>query len=194
MSKNALETRSTGTAGIISRVKNTSRVFVAPNLIGQTAVTGTWALETNSSVVSLGTDDAGDTNVFIIPLPVKVSDAEVQGGSGTTDRGVKVIGIEVLYQVASSALGAFDLDIYKLTINDTAISTAAEVTTTLSFDTSGDAGTEVDTHRAEALIAARDRFFLDSGNQVFAQLEITDGTSSDVNIFGAIWHLEVHEE
>lgn len=194
MSKNALETKRSDSFGAISRNKNTERVFVGPNGFAQIAVTGTWALEANSSVPSLGTDDASTTNVFNVFCPAPFSDAEVESGSGVTDRGYRVIGYEVLYQVATSALGAFDADLYKLTLNDTAIPTAAEVTTTLSFDTAGDAGTEVDFHRAEVLIAERDRFFVDSGQTVFAQIEITDGTSSDVNLFGVIWHLERVEE
>lgn len=193
MAKNDLATKDYGDHGSIARFKNTRRVFVPANLIGQAAVTGTWALENAAGVITLGTDDAGTTNVFQIPLPHWFDDAAVQSGSNVTDRGVKVVGVELMYQVATSALGAFDLDIYKVTIDADGDPTAAEVTTTLSMDASADDGTEVDDHRAEALIAANDRFFLDSGTVVYALAEITDGTSSDVNIFGAIWHLEVYE-
>lgn len=195
MSKSVvIATKASQDNGAISRTKNTRRVFVPASLIGQAAVTGTWALENASGVITLGTDDAGTTNVFTIPLMHPFSDAEVQSGSGVTDRGVKVLGVELCYQVATSALGAFDLDIYKVTIDAEGAPTATEVTTTLTPDTVGDAGTEVDDHRMQAVIAERDRFFVDSGTVVTALAEITDGTSSDVNIFGAIWHLEIVEE
>ena len=194
MAKNALETQVSQSHGSVAREKNTIRVWVPASMFGQIAVTGTWALEENSDLFSLATDDAGSTNVIEIPLPMWCSDAALQSGTGVTDRGVQVIGVEVFYQVATSALGGFDLDIYRITLNSTAVPTVAEVTTTLSADTGSDDGTEVDTHRMEALINARDRFYLDSGNQVYGQLDITDGTSSDVNLFGAMWHLKVVEE
>ena len=194
MAKNSLETQVSQSHGSVAREKNTIRVWVPASMFGQIAVTGTWALEENSDLFSLATDDAGSTNVIEIPLPMWCSDAALQSGTGVTDRGVQVIGVEVFYQVAASALGGFDLDIYRITLNSTAVPTVAEVTTTLSADTGSDDGTEVDTHRMEALINARDRFYLDSGNQVYGQLDITDGTSSDVNLFGAMWHLKVVEE
>ena len=194
MAKRALVTKASSDFGGVSRLKNTKRVFVAANQIGQAAVTGTWALENASGVITLGTDDASTTNVFQIPLPAAFSDAEMQSGSGVTDRGVKVLGVELLYQVATSALGAFDLDIYSVVVDADGDPAATEVVTTLTPDTTGDDGTEVDDHRMAALIAENDRFFLDSGRVVYALAEIEDGTSSDVNIFGAIWHLEVTEE
>lgn len=195
MSKSTFgDTKVSSDFGAASRYKNTERIFVGPEALGTDAVTGTWALEVNSNVPSLATDDASTTNNIRIPFPAPFSDAEIQSGSGVTDRGVKVIGVEVIYQVAASALGAFDLDIWKVTISSVGAPTAAEVTTTLSFDTNGDDGTEVDTHRAFAEIAEVDRFFLDSGTIVFGRLDITDGTSSDVNIVGAIWHVERVEE
>lgn len=194
MAKNSLETQVSQSHGSIARDKNTIRVWVPASMFGQAAVTGTWALEENSNVFSLATDDASSTNVIEIPLPMWCSDAALQSGTGVTDRGVQVIGLEVLYQVATSALGGFDMDIYKLTLNSTTVPTAAEVVTTLSADTGSDDGTEVDTHRMEAVINSRDRFFLDSNTQVYGQLDITDGTSSDVNLFGAMWHLRVLDE
>lgn len=190
----ALATKASQDFGPVSRRKNTQRLFITPGELEQAAVTGTWALEVNSNVTSLATDDAGTTNNINIPLPVRFSDAEIQSGSGVTDRGVKVVGLELIYEVAASALGGFDLDIWKYTVSSVGAVTAAEVTTTLTFDTANDAGTEIDTHRAYATIAERDRFFIDSGTLVIGRADITDGTSSDVNIIGAIWHLEVVEE
>lgn len=180
--------------GAASRYKNTERIFVGPEALGADAVTGTWALEVNTNVPSLATNDAGTTNNFRIPFPAPFSDAEIQSGSGVTDRGVKVIGVELIYEVASSALGGFDLDIFKLVFDAEGGGTATEVTTTLSFDTGGDAGTEIDQHRAFAKIAEVDRFFMDSGTIVFGRADITDGTASNVNILGAIWHVERVEE
>lgn len=180
--------------GPISRRSNAVRVFVHPADIKQIAVTGTWALEEATNVPSLATDDAGTTNVFNIPLNVPFSDAEIQSGSGVTDRGYKVIGLELIYQVAASALGAFDLNIFKLVPTAVGVVAATEIATTLVPDTAGDAGTEVDTHRMQATIASRDRFFVDSGTVVIGKIDITDGTSSDVNLNGAIWHLEKVEE
>lgn len=189
-----IDTKVSEEPGVISRRKNTVRVFVHPADIKQIAVTGTWALEEATNVPSLATDDAGTTNVFNIPLDVPFSDAEIQGGSGVTDRGYKVLGLELIYQVATSALGAFDLNIFKLVPTAVGVVAATEITTTLVPDTVGDAGTEVDTHRMQATIASRDRIFVDSGSVIIGRLEVTDGTSSDVNLNGAIWHLEKVEE
>lgn len=190
----ALATKASQDFGGIARRKNTLRQFVAANQLGQAAVTGTWVLEVNSNVMSLATDDAGTTNDIRIPFNVTFSDAEIQSGSGVTDRGVRVIGLALLYEVAASALGAFDLDIWKLVPDAEGNFAATEVTTTLTFDTAGDAGTEIDQHVAYATIAERDRFFVDSGNIVEGRADITDGTSSDVNITGAIWFIERIEE
>ena len=189
-----IDTKASQDFGPISRRSNAVRVFVHPADIKQIAVTGTWALEEATNVPSLATDDAGTTNVFNVPLDVPFSDAEIQGGSGVTDRGYRVLGLELIYQVAASALGAFTLKIFKLVPTAVGVVAATEITTTLVPDTAGDAGTEVDTHRMQATIASRDRFFVDSGTVVFGQVNITDGTASDVNINGAIWHLEKVEE
>lgn len=195
MAKNALVTKDYGNSGAVSRFTNTERWFVGPELIRAVSVTGTWALELGSNIVSLATDDVGGAGeVLAIPFPGRFSDAEVQSGDGVTDRGVKVVGVELLYTVAASALAAFDLDIYKLTFDADGDPTATEVTTTLSLDGASDDGTEIDDHRAEALIAEVDRFFVDSGNVVYAQIVLSDGTASDVNIYGAIWHVERYQE
>jgi hypothetical protein len=185
-----IATKASEDLGAVSRKDNTVRVFVHPADIKQIAVTGTWALEEATNVPSLATDDAGTTNVFDIPLVVPFSDAEIQSGSGTTDRGYKVLGLELIYQVATSALGAFDLSIFKLVPTAVGVVAATEITTTLTPDTAGDDGTEVDTHRMQAVVAERDRLFVDSGTIIIGKVAITDGTSSDVNLNGAIWHLE----
>lgn len=191
MAKSAFgDTKVAQDSGSVARLKNTERVFVGPEALGLDAVTATWALEVNSNVPSLATDDAGTTNNIRIPFPVSFSDAEIQSGSGVTDRGVRLLGVELIYEVAASALTSFDLDIFKGTIDAEGSVTAAEVTTTLSFDTAGDDGTEIDQHRAFAAIGEDDRFFLDSGTIAWGRADIEDGTASDVNIIGAIWHVE----
>lgn len=191
MAKSAvIDTKASEDFGAVARRDNTIRVFVGPNELGQDAVTATWALSVSSNVPRLATIDAATTNNIRIPLHVPMNDAEVQSGSGTSDRGYRVLGLELIYEVAASALGGFDLDIWRLTPAADGTTTAAEVTTTLVPDTVGDTGVEIDKHRMQATIAARDRFFLDSGSIVFGRADITDGTSSDVDIIGAIWHLE----
>ncbi len=192
----ALETVKSEDFGGIARRKNTRRLFVSPNRFEQLAVTGTWALELNSNVPSLATDDAGTTNVFGIPFPAEFSDMAVQSGSGVVDRGIRVVGLSVVYQVAVSALGGVDLTLYNQTINgSTGVVSAAAVTTTDTIDAAdGSAGTEVDTHVFSVTVAARDRVFVASGTVPYAQFSATDGTSSDVNIVGAIWHVERIEE
>lgn len=195
MAKNALVSKVSSDFGGIARFKNTERVFVGPEAFSTGTVTGVWAVEVGSNVPSFATDDVGGAGeILIFGCPVPFSDAEVQSGAGNTDRGVKVVGVELLYTVAASALAGFDLDIYKVAFDADGDPTATEVVTTLSFDTAGDAGTEVDDHRAEALVAENDRTFLDSGNVVYGQVVLSDGTASDVNIYGAIWHFERVEE
>lgn len=194
MAKTVLEAKRSEMFGAISRKRNTSRLFVAGGNFVPAAVTGTWAAENASGVVTLATDDAGTTNVFQVPFPVVFSDHAVEGGQAATDRGIRVIGCEVIYQVAASALASFDLDIYRVNLDVEGDPTAAEIVTTLGFDTGGDTGVEIDDHRATATIAERDRFFMDSGSIVYALAEFEDGTASDVNIFGAIWHFETYEE
>ena len=184
----ALETRAAESAGSVARFKNTERVFVSPSELGQAAVTGTWALEYNTNVLSLATDDAGTTNLIDVPFPVPFSDLVSQ--SADVDRGVRIVGLEVIYQVAASALGAVSLTLYRNTVTAAAAVSAAAVTATTTFDTDGDAGTEIDTHVIRIAIAARDRTFVDSAHFPTAVFSATDGTSSDVNIMGAVWHIE----
>ena len=184
----ALETRAAESSGAVARYKNTERVFVSPAEFGQIAVTGTWALEEASNVPSLATDDAGSTNILSIPFPVAFSDLAAE--SADVDRGVRIVGLEVIYQVAASALGAMDCTIYRNTLTAAGVVSAAAVTDTTTWDTDGDDGTEIDTHVVRVSIAARDRTFVDSAHWPSARLSLTDGTSSDVNIFGAVWHIE----
>lgn len=186
------DTKVSTSFGAVSRVKNTERVFVHPGEFIPVAVTGTWAMEYNSNVASLATDDAGTTNVFDIPLHAPFSDAEIQ--HGVTDRGLKVAGLSVQYVVAASALTSVDVDIWKLTPDAEGNFTAAEIVTTLSFDTPGDTGLEVDQHWAYAAIAENLRGFMDTGAIYVGRASFEDGTASDVNILGAIWHLERVEE
>lgn len=189
MVSTVMETRVVQAYGAIAREKNTSRLWVPPNLISPIAVTGVWAMEVNSNVPSLATDDAGGASErLMVPCPVEFSDMIVTG-STAVDRGIQIVGLELIYQVAASALATFDLDIWKVTYDLEGVATAAEVTTTLSFDTAGDTGVEIDEHRASALIAARDREFWDGGKTFHGEIDIGDGTASDVNILGAIWHL-----
>jgi hypothetical protein len=188
------ETRKAADFGGISRNKNTRRIFVGPDAIRTLAVTGTWALEANTNVLSLATDDVGGAGeLLVVPFPAEFSDMIVRG-SAAVDRGVRIIALEVLYQVAASALADIDLAIYKTTWDSEGVGTATAMTKTDARDVAADAGTEVDEHRFTATIAESNREFLDGGKTFHAVLDIDDGTSSDVNIFGAIWHLERVEE
>lgn len=182
------ETRVAESNGAIARDKNTARLWVPPNMISTISVTGTWAMEVNSNVPSLATDDVGGaTERLFVPFPVEFSDF-IQRGTSNVDRGVQVIALELIYEVAASALAGFDLDIWKVTYDLEGTGTAAEMTTTLTFDTAGDTGVEVDQHRALATINARDREWWDGGKSFHGEIDLADGTASDVNILGAIWH------
>lgn len=194
MSTNALETQAVQSSGAVSRFKNTRRVWVNPDQFQETAVTGSWALEESSNVSSLATDDAGTTNIFLVPLNAEFSDAAIEGGGVATDRGIRVMGLELHYTVAASALASIDLTIYSVVVASDGVYTATAVTDTTSFDTAGDDGTETDSHRMEVFIAKADRNFMDNDRLYYARLAVTDGTSSDVNIRGATWHLERVEE
>ena len=194
MATNALETLRSEAHGSISRVRNTARLWVPPSQITTVSVTGTWALAAATNVLELGTSDVGGAGELLqIPCNPEFSDF-VQRGSTSPDMGVRLVGLEIFYRVATSALADIDFVIYKTTIDAEGAATAAAVTTTTSWDTAGDAGTEIDEHRAEILIAENNRFFLDSGTFVHAIMDIDDGTSSDMYIAGAVWHFERHQE
>lgn len=188
MATTVAETRVAESFGGIARDKNTARLWVPPSRIATLSVTGVWALEVNSNVPSLATDDAGGASERLyIPCEVEFSDF-IQRGTTNVDRGVQLIALELIYEVAASALAGFDLDIWKVTYDAEGTGTAAEMTTTLTFDTAGDTGVEIDQHRALATINARDREWWDGGKTFFGEIDIADGTASDVNILGAIWH------
>lgn len=187
------DTLDAGSNGAISRDKNTRRVFVSPANFAQAAVTGTWALaEEITSVMSLQTDDAGTTNVFNIPFPVQYSDFNQRGS--TVDRGVQIVGLEVMYQVATSNIAAVALAIVNVAFAAIGTPAATTLTTTTTFDTGDATGLTQVHHRIKAYVATRDRVYIDSGSVPYGRFSVTDGTSSDVNIHGAIWHLRVVEE
>ena len=194
MASTVAETRRASDFGGISRNKNTRRVWVDPTEIRTLTVTGTWALEANSNVLSLATDDVGGAGeLLLIPCPVEFSDMIVRG-STAVDRGVRIVALELIYEVAASALADIDLVIYKTTYDAEGAGTAVAMTKTDSMDTAGDTGREIDQHRFTATIAERDRVFFDGGTTFHGVLDVDDGTSSDGNILGAIWHIERVEE
>lgn len=194
MATNALETVDSQSFGGVSRVTNAKRLWVPPSHISILAVTGTWVNEANSNVASLATDDVGgDGELIMIPCPLTASD-HISRGSSTVDKGIRIIGLEVFYQVAVSALTDIDWFLYHTVFSAVGAGTATAITKTDTYDTAGDTGVEIDTHRVEILINARDRFFLTSGDVIHAVMDMQDGTASDVNIFGAYWHYEQHFE
>lgn len=189
MAVGTLETHDASDQGAVSRFTNTKRVFVGPDAIRTLAVTGTWVLEANTNVLSLATDDVGGAGeLLIVPCPVPFSDQAVQ--QSAVNRGVRLVGCEIHYQVAVSTLADLDVFIYKTTlgVHGTAPSAAAVSHTDTNLDL------DADEHRAEILIAEANRFFLDSGTVVHMILDIDDGTSSDVNIFGVVWHFEEYQD
>lgn len=195
MATNALETVRASAHGSIARIKNTRRFWVPPSMIATLDVTGTWVLDVNTNVVSLITSDVGgDGELLYIPYTGWVSDLAVEKGQSAVDRGVRIIGLEVMYEVAASALADADLFIIKTTIDADGDGSAAAVTATQSADDEDATPVEIDDHRVFVTVAERDRFFLDSGTIVHGILDLADGTSSDVSIVGAFWHVEIHEE
>ncbi len=194
MTSTVAETRRASDFGGISRDKNTRRIFCGPELIRTLAVTGTWVLEANSNVLSLATDDVGGAaELLVCPLPVEYSDMIVRG-STAVDRGVQVIAAEIIYEVAASALADIDFSIIETTYDAEGTGTATAKTATTTMDVAADTGREIDQHRATVTIAEANRTFLDGGRTTHLLLDIDDGTSSDVNILGVIWHLRRVEE
>lgn len=181
--------------GGISAFKNTRRVFVSPAEFQELAVTATFTLQQTSNVPELFTADLSSTNIFGIPLPAEFSNAKIEKGGSAVDRGIRVVGLEIMYHVENSALGAMTFDIFKLAFAaaDGAV-TATTVTSTDAFLPAGNDGTEVDVHRISTVIAESDRFFLDGDTVVYCEWNVTDGTASDLTVTGAIWHLERTEE
>lgn len=195
MANPSLETIVAQDFGGIARRKNTQRLWVPPNDIAQAAVTGTWVLE-NAAValtMALTTADAGTTNVFQIAFPGPFSDMAANSGSGIVDRGVRIVGIHVPYTITNSDLAAVTLKIYQGSFTTAGLISTTEITSTTSFATEATGLTQT-THIAKAVIASRDRVFVQSGAPCYAQLTMTDGTASDVWIYGACWHYELVEE
>lgn len=189
MVSTVMETRESQVSGSVARKTNAHRVFVPPSQISTLAVTGTWVLEANTNVVSLATNDVGgDGELLYVPFPSEHSDMRAQ--STSVDRGVRVVGLEVIYEVAASALADIDFFIYHTSFDAEGTGTATVATATTSFDTAGDTGREIDQHRASVFIAEGNRAFLDGGKVVHAVIDMEDGTASDVNILGCIWHIE----
>lgn len=194
MTSTVMETRRADSFGGISRDKNTRRLWVPPTEIRTLAVTGTWAIEAGTNVVSLATDDVGGAGELLyIPCGVEFSDF-IQRGSTVVDRGIQVLGVELIYDVAVSALADIDIIIYKTEFDAEGIGTATAVTSTTTLDVVTDTGREVDQHRMSAFIAGKDREFFDGGRVYHAIVDADDGTASDMNILGAIWHLRRVEE
>lgn len=189
-----LETAVAESFGGISRQKNTRRVFVGPGMIDELATTATWVLQQTANVPELFTTDGGSTNILGIPFPGEYVQFGAENGGAAVDRGIRILGIELMYQVATSALGAFSIDIFKITLTEAdGQETAATVASTDTF-LGGATGKEVDDNRVQTLIAKTDRFFLDDVTSVYAEVNMTDGTASDITIRGAIWHFERIEE
>lgn len=182
-------------SGATARFKNTRRIFVSPGQFEELATTATWVLQQTTNVPQLFTTDGSTTNILGIPFPGEFSNSKIQDGGTAVDRGIKIVGLELMYTVATSALGAFTCDIFKVAF--AAADGAPTATTIVSTDTflpDGNDGTEVDVHRFSTLVAENDRFFMDGDLVVYAELNMTDGTASDITIHGAIWHVERYEE
>ena len=190
-----LETSVAQSFGGVARLKNTRRLFVGPGMIDELATSGTWVLRQTANVPELFTDDAVTANILGIPFPAEYANFASEGGGSAVDRGIRIIGIEVMYTVANSALGSMSLDIFAVTLAEAdGADSAATIASTDTFLPSGTDGTEIDDHRVQTLIAVRDRFFLDDVISVYAELNMADGTASDIIIRGAIWHYERFEE
>ena len=180
--------------GGVARLKNTRRLFVGPGMIDELATTATWVLQQTANVPELFTTDGSTTNILGIPFPGEYAQFAAEGSGAAVDRGIRIVALELLYSVATSALGAFTCDIFKLTFTEAdGQETAATVASTDTFQ-GGATGVEIDDHRFQTLIAVRDRFFLGDTTSVYAEVNMTDGTASDIIIRGAIWHYERVEE
>jgi len=175
-------------SGAIAVDKNTVRVHITPGQFIELATTGTWVQQVTTNVPELFTTDASTTNVLQIPMPAEISALASQ--SAGVDRGIQVVGLELMYDVATSALASMDIDIFRINFAAAdGAATAVAVPDTTTFLPDGNDGTEVDVHRVIVSIAANDRFFLDGDSTIYANVQMTDGTASDITISGAIWHL-----
>lgn len=190
-----LATAQVDSSGVVSGFKNTRRIFVGPAQFEELAVTATWTLQQTSNIPEKFTADVSTTNIFGIPFPAEFSNAKIQGGQGSVDRGVKIVGLEIFFEIENSALGGFSLDIFKVAFAASdGQPTATTIVSTDTFLPDGNNGTQVDVHRVSTLIAEADRFFLTGDLVVYAELNLTDGTGSDCTLWGAIWHVERTEE
>ena len=143
-----LATAQVDSSGAVSGFKNTRRIFVGPEQFAELAVTATWTLQQTANIPEKFTADASSTNIFGIPFPGEFSNAKIQGGQTAVDRGVKIVGLEIMYEIENSALGAMTLDIFKLAIAAAdGQPTATTVVSTDTFLPDGNDGTEVDVHR-----------------------------------------------
>lgn len=195
MANPSLETVAAQDFGGIARRKNTQRLWTGPAGFIQAAVTGTWVYE-NAKVATasaLTTADAGTTNVFHIDFTGPASDMAANSGSGVVDRGTRIIGVTVPYIVGVSDIAATTCKIYQGTLSTAGALTVVELASTTTFATEATGLTQT-THLMKCVIAARDRTFVTSGNPVWCEVTVTDGTSSDVWYFGLTWHYETIEE
>jgi hypothetical protein len=193
MGKTTLETRVSQAHRALSAVKNTERIFVPPNKLGY--VTGTWTLAVASNVWSMNKTAADNTATVYIPFPGAFSDAALDSGAGATDRGVQVIGVELICTAATADLdAAITLKLYSdaLADNGAALGAATEVPTVLG----GLVGVAHTTNvrRVTATVDGTQRYFIDSGRGIHGEAVIDAGASTVVKVFGAIWHIKRIEE
>jgi hypothetical protein len=187
-----LETRAAQDFGGIARRKNTRRLFVGPYEINTLAVTGVWVRAAATNVLEFTTADAGGAGELLVaPFPRECSDL-ISRGSTDVDRGVKIVGCEILYRITNSALADIDFTIFKQEYTAAGAAVATAMVATQAFDAG--TGVEMATHRASLTIAAANREFATSDRSFYLLIDLDDGTASDVFIAGVVWHYELVEE
>lgn len=188
MSTAALETLRAEANGSPSRFSNAQRKWVPPTQLFGTV--GTWTVTNSSSVWTYNHSNADDTSVIYVPCTIDFSDLAVSSGSGVVDRGVRVIGLEVLYTNGTADLDAvIGIALFKDTVPDTGGTAMATTSVTVTQTVPVVTQSAVQ-RRGSAFIAASDRFFLTNAVQMHGEVTINAAATSVVKVQGCIWHYE----
>lgn len=183
----------------LASIKNTSRIWVGATQVGVGFATTGSAQAFVVKEVSTGLFSMQDPSLaanedwaFIVDFPGEFSDLAVEGGGSAVDRGIRVIGCEVLWDTDAA------LDDVAVTLHRTTLLATGTLPTTatiaISQDSAHDTSTErktADEHRMQVIIAKKDRFFMDGESLVVARVEFINGSSTpQVDFYGVLWHFE----
>ncbi len=198
MTRITLETKVAEAYRGLASIKNTSRIWVPASETRGFATTGSAQAfvltEVSTGLISMQDPSlaANEDWAFIANFPAEFSDLAAEGGGSAVDRGVRVIGCEVLWDT-DAALTDVTVTLHRMTLLATGtLPTVAAITT--SFDSAHDTTAErltADEHRMQVTVAERDRFFMDGESVVVARVEFVNAASTpQVDFYGVLWHFE----